>query len=177
MRILLSVIGIGVTLLTVIGAPVAADQDDIPPEKQALIRQNCVTTQVTLQQIQYNDAATRVNRGQGYESLLSRLIIPLNTRATANGFNSSATSLTATTNKYQTSLSNFKKHYDSYDDALTGALRVKCQEKPIVFYHYLVEARKQRSNLASDVLALTQFIEEYHQNAIKLKSEVQNNVQ
>lgn len=177
MRILLSVIGVSVALLTIVNTPVVADQDDISPEKQTLIRQNCVTAQVALQQIQYSDAATRVNRGQGYESLLSRLIVPLNTRATANGFNNSATNLTATTNKYQTALNSFKKHYDNYDDALTDALRVKCQDKPIAFYHYLVEARKQRSSLANDVTTLTQLIEEYHQNAIKLRSEVQNGAQ
>ncbi len=177
MRILLSVIGISLALVALQNIPAKADQDDISPEKQTLIRQNCVTAQVALQQIQYSDAATRVNRGQGYESLLSRLIVPLNTRATANGFNNSATSLTATTNKYQTALNNFKKHYDSYDDALTNALHVKCQDKPVAFYRFLVEARKQRTSLANDVTSLNQFIEEYRQNVLKLRTEVQNNAQ
>lgn len=177
MRILCSIFGACLFLAVATYIPKVGAQEDISPEALTIIRQNCVSAQVALQQVQYNDAATRVNRGQGYESLLSRLIIPFNTRVTSNGYNDSAANLTTTTNKYQTALSNFKKHYDSYDDAVTDALHVKCQEKPADFYHSLVEARKQRSNIANDVASLSQLIEEYRQGAVKLKGEVKGDVQ
>jgi len=170
MRILLSSL-IAVLIL----APVAnaAEAIELTPEKTAVIKANCVSSQVTLQQIKYSDAASRVNRGQSYERLMSRLILPMNSRAAANGFSSSAANLASITTRYQQALSSFKKHYEDYDDALSATLRTKCQTKPADFYKNLVEARKQRASLSGDVSELAQLTENYHQAVVKLRSEVQ----
>ncbi len=169
MRILLSVF-IAVLLL----APVvnAAETVELTPEKIAIVKANCVAAQVTLQQVKYSDAANRVNRGQSYERLISHLILPMNSRAAANGFSSSAASLAGITTRYQQVLSNFKKHYEDYDDALAATLRTKCQDKPADFYKNLTEVRKQRTSLSSDVSELAELMENYHQAVIKLRSEV-----
>lgn len=150
----------------------AAEQTDLTPEKLADIKTSCVSMQVVLQKIQYNDAVNRVNRGQGYESLVARMMIPLNGRAAVNGFSNSASVLASTTTRYQQALDSFKNDFENYDNALSTALRVKCQEKPTDFYKNLTEARKQRTNLSNDVVNLSQLIEEYRQAVIKLKAEV-----
>lgn len=133
------------------------------------VKQNCVTAQVEIQRVRYNDAAVRVNRGQGYETLLSKMINPLNSRVTANGYNEHAASLTATATKYQKQLAKFKKDYDAYDDTLASLLRLKCVDKPEVFYGSLEAARTQRASLSVDIANLTQIISEYQAGAKKLQ--------
>lgn len=150
----------------------AAENPGLSPEKLADIKASCVNVQVILQKIQYNDAATRVNRGQGYENLMTRMMIPMNSRTAINGFNSSAAELADITTRYQQVFSTFKNNYENYDDALADALRVKCQQEPADFYNSLTEARQQRVNLSSDIATLSQLIEEYRQAVIKLKAEL-----
>ena len=171
MRILLTSL---VLVLTLGFASVAhaADQTSLPPDKIALLKTTCVSAQVTLQQIQYNDAANRVNRGQAYESLLSSLMIPLNSRASADNFSGSATELTGITDRYEQSLNNFKSDYDTYDDALTKTLHDKCVQNPEDFYKNLTDTREQRTDVSNDVTTLGQLIDEYQQAVIKLKAEV-----
>lgn len=171
MRIFLSSI-VMVLCLAFASTVSAAEPIDLTPEKITDIKTSCVSMQVVLQKIQYNDAANRVNRGQGYESLVTRMMIPLNGRAAVNGFSSSASVLADITTRYQQALDSFKNDYENYDNALSATLRLKCQEKPVDFYKNLTEARKQRTNLSNDVVNLSQLIEEYRQAVVKLKAEV-----
>ncbi len=150
-----------------------AQPADLTSEKRVIVVQTCVSAQTVMQKIQHNDAATRVNRGQAYETLISRLMTPLNTRSTSNGYNSSATLLTDTTKRYQQSLDNFKDHYKSYDNAISSALKTKCKDKPEVFYGFIEDARRERQNVANDIAALNGLINEYRVNVLKLRSEVQ----
>lgn len=150
----------------------AVENVPLAPEKLDEIKATCVGAQVILQKIQYNDAANRVNRGQTYESLVTRMMIPMNGRSAVNGLSSSAATLAGITTRYQQKLDDFKDDYENYDDALTATLRVKCQQKPADFYNNLVEARKQRSGLAQDIAELDQLVGEYYQAVVKLKDEL-----
>ncbi len=150
-----------------------AQPADLTSEKRAVVVQTCVSAQTVMQKIQHNDAATRVNRGQSYETIVSRLMTPLNTRSTSNGYNSSATLLTDTTKRYQQALESFKDHYKSYDNAVSSALKTKCKDKPELFYGYVEDARRERENVAVDVTLLGNLVSEYRANVLKLRSEVQ----
>lgn len=152
---------------------VQADDAQLTQEQQTAVVQTCVAAQTVLQRIQHNDAATRVNRGQGYETLISRLMTPLNSRSASQGHNASAALLIDTTNHYQRALENFKDHYQEYDNSLTSALRTKCQKQPAKFYGYLEDARQQRLVVAGDVNTLANHIAQYRSHVLKLKSEVQ----
>lgn len=147
---------------------------DLTAEKQTIIQQTCVSAQTVLQKIQHNDAANRVNRGQVYETLGSRLMTPLNTRATSNGYDSSATFLIDTTKRYRQALNDFKDHYENYDNSVSAALRTKCKDKPSVFYGHIEDARRHRQSVASDITNLSSLIGEYRFNVGKLRSEVNN---
>lgn len=147
---------------------------DLTAEKQVIIQQTCISAQTVLQKIQHNDAANRVNRGQVYETLGSRLMTPLNTRATSNGYNSSATFLIDTTKRYRQALNDFKDHYENYDNSVSAALRTKCKDKPNVFYDHIEDARRHRQSVASDITNLSNLIGEYRFNVGKLRSEVNN---
>jgi len=137
--------------------------------KAGLIKSSCLQAQVVVQQIQYNDAATRVNRGQSYETLLADFINPLNSRAAANGFNNNAASLTAIATRYQKNLTKFKNDYEVYDDTISALLKTKCRDRVETFYDYLEKARAQRGVLATDVATLEQIIDEYEAAAVKLQ--------
>lgn len=150
-----------------------AQPADLTSEKRDVVVQTCVSAQTVMQKIQHNDAATRVNRGQSYETIVSRFMTPLNTRSTSNGYNSSATLLTDTTKRYQQALESFKDHYESYDNAVSSALKTKCKDKPELFYGYVEDARRERQNVATDVGVLSGLISEYQANVLKLRSEVQ----
>ncbi len=154
-----------------IGHSAFAQTTQLSAEKETIIKQTCISAQTTIQKIQHNDAATRINRGQGYETMVSKLMTPLNSRATSNGYNDSATLLIETTKKYQTSLDNFKEHYKDYDNAISAALRIKCQEKPLRFYQYIETSRELRNDIAGDVAELSNLISEYRDNVKKLESE------
>ncbi len=169
----LSFVAIVLVFAFVFNKTTHAQTTELTPEKQTIIEQSCVSAQTVLQRIQHNDAATRVNRGQGYETLVSRLMTPLNSRATSRGYNDSASLMVDTTKRYQQGLENFKDHYKAYDDAISASLKVKCKQEPAKFYGYIEEARRQRQNLASDVGNLSGLIGEYRENVVKLRSEVQ----
>ncbi|MDO8335562.1 MAG: hypothetical protein Q7T74_02125 [Candidatus Saccharibacteria bacterium] len=168
----LSVVLLAVISVFVVSQTATAQTAELTPEKQVVIVQTCVAAQTTLQKIQHNDAATRVNRGQSYETIVNRLMTPLNIRATSNEYNNSAPLLIGTTSKYQQALDSFKKDYENYDDAVSLALKTKCKDKPAVFYGYIEEARTQRQNVANDVATLTTLISDYRNNVQKLKTEV-----
>lgn len=171
MRIFLSGIIVGLSL-AISHSVAAVEQVELEPQKLADIKANCVGMQVVLQKIQYNDAANRVNRGQAYESLVNRMMIPMNGRTAVNGLSSSTATLAGITTRYQQKLNKFKSNYESYDNSLTAALRVKCQQKPADFYRYITEARKHRTDISNDIVELNQLIEEYYQAIVKLKDEL-----
>jgi hypothetical protein len=140
-------------------------------QKQQIIASNCQSAQVTLQQIEYNDAATRVNRGQGYERLLNMYMIPMNISVTSSNDHAlMLATLTNITARYQQSLKNFKKHYEEYDDMISKLIQQKkCANNPDSFYNLLNEIRKKRMLLNEDIVGLDQLAGEYRSNMLKLK--------
>lgn len=170
----LSVVLLAVVSVFIFNKTASAQSSELTPEKQVVVTQTCVSAQTVLQKVQHNDAATRVNLGQVYETLGSRLMTPLNTRATSNGYNNSATFLIDTTKRYRQSLNDFKDHYESYDNSVSAALKTKCKDKPSVFYGHIEEARRKRQDVASDITNLSNLIGEYRGNVGKLRTEVNN---
>lgn len=164
---------IAVILIAASSSTSSSAQAELSDQKKAVIQSSCVSAQTILQRIQHNDAATRVNRGQGYETLVSRLMTQLNSRATSRGYNTSASLMVDTTKRYQQALADFKDHYEDYDNAISSALKVKCKKDPVKFYTFVEEARKQRQNVANDVGTLSTLVGEYRGNVVKLRSEVQ----
>ena len=161
-------------VVTVVFAGIAyAKIDPLSSDLEQVVKNTCVNAQVSLQRIQQNDAATRVNRGQAYENLLSHYITPLNSRAAGEGYSEEASKLSEITSRYQKAVKSFKKNYELYDDAVIAAVHAKCQEKPEIFYDYLRQAKEQRVKLAADVSLLDALMEEYRMQAVALKGRVQ----
>ncbi len=137
------------------------------------IRQNCVQAQVSLQQIQYSDAAARVNRGQAYETLLNKLMAPFNSRVALNRLDK-ATDLTSATTDLENAVNTFKNDYNTYSDALANTLTIKCQNKPEDFYAALQEARDGRQQVHSDLQAVDVLINQYDKQVVDLGNSLDN---
>lgn len=150
-------------LLAAVFTPIASLQAAPVPLTDAKIeniRQNCISAQVALQRIQRSDAATRVNRGQTYEVILTRLMSPFNGRLAFNRLDEAST-FTTSTKKYEQAVDKFKQDYAEYEDLLSRVLRIKCQNQPVTFYDTLTEAREARAQVAKDIVEVAKILQEY----------------
>lgn len=109
------------------------------------IRTNCSQIKTQLDRVHSTDALLRVNRGQLYEHMGTRLMTPLNTRIAANRLDGS--SLIAVTSQYESHLEEFRTSYRDYERKLSETLRVDCQKQPANFYDLLSEARTLRTKV------------------------------
>src|SRR3989344_4604387 len=73
------------------------------------IKSNCVEAQSTLYQLHASDALLRVNRGQLYESMSTKLMEPFDSWLTVNSYN--ASELVAVAADYNSKLAEFRTDY------------------------------------------------------------------
>ena len=134
-------------------------QSALTDDQVQLIKENCVSIKSSLNQLHASDALLRVNRGQLYESVGTKLMSNFNSRLSNNSFD--AKGLTSVTDSYQTALSNFRNDYQSYERQLAAAIRVDCAEKPSEFHAAIEDARTKRAKVHADVGKLNQYIDDY----------------
>lgn len=133
-------------------APLTADQIEH-------IKSNCTSIKSTLNQLHASDALLRVNRGQVYESMASKLMDPFNSRLSNNRFDSKATSVV--TASYRTALDTFRTDYKNYEEKLSSAINIDCVKQPEAFYASTEEARILRAKVHDDVLKLYRYMDDY----------------
>jgi hypothetical protein len=129
------------------------------------IRTNCLSIKNTLDQLHASDALLRVNRGQLYESMASKLMDRFNTRVTSNGID--AVSLTTVTVDYRAALNSFRSDYQSYEEQLSLTMRIDCTNQPASLYDAIENSRTKRTKVHGDVVRLHQLIDDY-QKAVDL---------
>jgi hypothetical protein len=123
------------------------------------IRTNCVSSKNRLNQVHAADGLLRVNRGQLYESMTTRLMSRFNNRVSTNNLDASA--LVTITNNYDTALTTFRTDYITYEQQLSSAMQIDCTKEPISFYDAVATARTSRSKVHDDVIILHQYIDSY----------------
>lgn len=123
------------------------------------IKANCVDAQSVLTQLHASDALLRVNRGQLYESISSKLMAPFNSRVALNKFDGSK--LVAQSATYETQLNDFRSTYKSYEEAMSRTLRINCVNEPVAFYDSVAEARIKRQQVHQTIVALQKTIQNY----------------
>ncbi len=145
----------------------------LTPEQINLVKNNCVSAKTTLNQLHSSDTLLRVNSGQIYESLATKLMDKFNDRLANNGKTNAA--MNSITSSYKTTLDNFRTDYISYEEQITKAYNIDCTAQPELFYAATENARVKRAVLYSDVAILNQKIEEYKALIAALKTEYQAN--
>ena len=149
-----------VSVLLGLGVQTAKAQSaSLTSEQIELIRNNCTSTKSTLSQLHASDALLRVNRGQIYESMASKLMDPFNNRLGNNRLDSRATS--AVTSSYRTALDTFRTDYRLYEEKLSSAIRIDCANAPTLFYTTIEQARVNRAKVHEDVVKLHRYIDDY----------------
>jgi len=140
-------------------ASVDAQAEDLSPEQMAHIKTNCVSIRSSVSQLHATDALLRVNRGQVYESMASKLMDNFNSRLAGNSLDNKA--MVTVTTSYRSALSAFRSDYIAYEQKLSEALRIDCTSQPNSFHNTLMEARKLREKVHADVERLHRYIDDY----------------
>ena len=152
-----------VMALTTIAAPVLAQAPEAPRTMTdshiERIKQNCRSAMRIIQHIHTNDGPLRVNRGQVYDSLSSKLMTPLNSRLTMNKLD--ASDLVRLTAQYEKTLTDFRESYKTYDNQMARVLTLDCVKQPVRFYDSVAEARQLRGTVHGHVVRLHELIDEY----------------
>ena len=160
-----SLIFISVGIVTLSGvlflhSAVYAQSDGLMTEEHiARIRSNCIEAQSTLSQLHTSDALLRVNRGQLYESISTKLMTPFNSRATLNRFD--VTKLSSAAADYERELMAFRANYKSYEEAMSQALKINCTNQPVAFYDNVNDARAKRLVVHENTVNLKNIIQRY----------------
>jgi len=123
------------------------------------IRENCLSTKTTLNQLHASDALLRVNRGQIYESMSIKLMTKFNDRVASN--NQDNSSLVDITSKYNSTLDSFRNHYMAYESHLSAAISIDCSKQPVSFYDAVSVASSDREKVHSDIVKLNQSVDQY----------------
>jgi len=138
---------------------VSAQNTVINSQQTEQIRSNCASTKNTLNQLHASDALLRVNRGQAYESVLTKLLDKFNSRVSNNKMSNAG--LTSVTNDYVTALDTFRLDYKTYEEHLSAAIDIDCSKEPVTFYDAVLLARTERDKVHTDVIRLNQLIDKY----------------
>lgn len=137
----------------------SADDGAISDQQIQLIKDNCLSAKNTLTQLHSSDALLRVNMGQSYESVSTKLMVRFNNRLANNNISNS--NLVGVTNSFNLVLDTFRLDYISYEEQLTVALGVDCQKQPVSFYDAVATARNNRQLIHADIQRLNQYLEQY----------------
>jgi len=137
----------------------SAHAEDLSPDQVERVKANCVSIKNSLNQLHASDALLRVNRGQVYEAMSTKLMDAFNDRLGSNRLDNKA--MTTVTTNYRTALTNFRLDYIAYEQKLSEAIRIDCTAQPNTFHAALEEARTLRTKVHEDVLKLHRIIDDY----------------
>lgn len=158
--------------LTVMASPMArAEAQPLTEQYIASIKSGCSDALRGILQVQKTEAATRVNRGREYESLL-RLVAAFNSRVVLNKLD--APVLTSATSRLQTQFTSFQEDYLDYADKIDATLEINCKQAPVTFYDSLTSAREARQKVAADIVEMEKLLDEYQQGLDVLKTQLKN---
>jgi len=133
--------------------------EDLSDDQISRIKANCLSIKGSLNQLHASDALLRVNRGQIYESVGTKLMASFSNRLNNNGLDNKG--LVVVTNQYQSALTTFRENYQTYEQQLSATIRIDCTREPVAFHNALQDARKDREIVHTDVTRLNQYIDDY----------------
>lgn len=152
--LILAVVLSGISLLK------ASAQDNAVTDQQInQIRNNCLSVKNTLNQLHVSDALLRVNRGQLYESMATKLMERFNARVAINSLNNN--DLSSVTTTYKSTLDTFRLDYKTYEEQMSLTINMDCYNQPVAFYDAILLVRTMRNQVHADVIKLNQYIDQY----------------
>ena len=138
---------------------VHAEPISLTSDQLSQIKQNCSRVKTTLARIHASDGLLRVNQGQQYETIATKLMAPLNSRIALNQLD--GVDMAKTTVDYNTQLTKFRDEYRLYEEKLSNLLRTDCSNEPYNFYKLIKPTRDQRARVATAITKLNRLIKQY----------------
>jgi len=137
----------------------SAQENNITNQQIEIIRGNCTSIKNILRQLRASDALLRVNRGQTYESISTKLMNGFNSRVSNNNFNNS--NFVSITKNFNQALNTFRSSYKIYEENLSSVINIDCSKNPEMFYNSVVEARDKRNRVHANIIILNQYVYQY----------------
>lgn len=134
------------------------------------IRANCVEAQSSLNQLHSSDALLRVNRGQLYETISTKLMTPFNSRVLLNKLD--GLTFVSLTTDYDRQLTEFRTNYQAYEEAMSLALELDCRKQPVAFYDSITDTRQKRQKTYEATQALSKTIADYESEIDSLSTKM-----
>jgi hypothetical protein len=156
-RIITATLLIGIAVSTAVSSSVIAQE--LTPTQTSQIQTNCQSIKSVLNQLHVSDALLRVNRGQLYESIATKLMDRFNTRVASSDFE--ADTFQTIASNFRSDLTKFRTDYVDYERQLSRVIAIDCQENPTEFNSALVVARELRFKVRDDIERLNQHISDY----------------
>jgi len=156
-RLVLSVM-VAATLLSVFAFK-NSSAEDLSDDQKARIQANCLSIKGSLNQLHVSDALLRVNRGQIYESIGTKLMNNFNSRLSNNSLDNKG--LVSVTDQYQTALATLRADYIAYERQMTTTIGIDCAKDPVGLHDALLSARTKRAVVHDDINRLNQYIDDY----------------
>lgn len=123
------------------------------------IGDSCTISKIALGQVHSNDAVMRINLGQEYVNISSRLMAPLNSRISLAGRD--GVELTKLTAEYNQVLQQFRSAYSVYDDSVQAALNIDCRSRQAEYYAAVIKSREERLKVRAAVEKLNDIARRY----------------
>lgn len=149
----------GAVVVTTCLSSVVRASDPLSDEQIARVRERCFPVQSSLRRLHTSDTLLRVNMGQLYESISTKLMAPLNSRLSLNKFDSSA--MVSSTVNYDRQLDAFRQSYRDYESLMVRTVAIDCSKHPGDFYESLSATRDARDKLHQDAVVLLSIIQQY----------------
>lgn len=150
----------GLIGLSFVSAQTASDTSVVLTESQIKsIENRCLASKVALNKLHTTDALLRVNLGQKYENISSRLMAPLNSRIALNSYDS--VELVQTTVDFNQALSVFRDQYRTYELSVDRAIDVDCQQDPVEYYGAIRLLRQNRADLHAATREVNRLTSQY----------------
>lgn len=123
------------------------------------ITMDCLDVKFKLSKVHETDGLNRVNLGQLYEAMSTKLMGPLNSRIVNNHLDGSA--LVKNAAEYQLTLTKFKNDYQTYEEQMNDLIKSDCTSQKMVFYRNLENVQRLRTYVHNDILQLNRLIKTY----------------
>lgn len=151
-RIALFLLSATAVVLFLMTSSANAEETHLTPNQAEYISSVCKTIEPSLTQLHSNDALLRVNVGQNYESIGTRLLNRFSARVQFNNLNNS--NLVTANDEYDKSLVLFRNAYRDYEVSLSELIALDCQKEPTRFFNTLENTRSKRQAVRQQVEAV-----------------------
>lgn len=139
----------------------------ITDDQIAAIKMNCTGLQANLNRLLQSDKLLRIDRGNLYRLISSRLMVPLNQRIASNQLDGG--NLVQLTASYNTAYQTFFNAYKDYETSLSAALAIDCTRQPTTFYDQVADARTKRQALHAASAKLVDLAAQYKSSFLEFR--------